>query len=87
MNIEQALQDGEIKNDVLSSIKEAVGIALEIESKQQEIKNIATVLKEDYEIPIAEFNKVVGAIVKANLEEQIEKLQMVERVVDIVKGE
>lgn len=87
MNIEQALQNDEIKSDVTSSIKEAVEIALEIESKQQEIKNIATVLKEDYEIPTAEFNKVVGAIVKANLEEQIEKLQMVERVVGIVKGE
>ena len=87
MNIEQALQDNEIQKDVLSSINEAVEIALEIESKKQEIKNIATVLKEDYEIPTAEFNAVVSTLVKQNLDEQLEKVKLLERVVGIVKGE
>ena len=87
MNIEQALQDAEIQKDVLSSINEAVEIALDIESKKQEIKNISTVLKEDYEIPTVEFNAVVSTLVKQNLDEQLEKVKLLERVVGIVKGE
>lgn len=87
MNIEDVLNDLDKRKYVLESIQEAVGVSLEVISKQQEIKNIVGVLKEDYEIPTAQANAVINAIVKENLEEQLDKLHMVERVVGLVKGE
>ena len=85
--INEALNNTDIQNDVKESIQEAVSISLEIEEKKGEIKNISTVLKEDYDIQPAEFNRVVAAIVKDNLKEQREKLEALEAAVEAAKGE
>ena len=84
MEILNSINNQDHKEAIVKAINEGVQIRWQIEESKQSIKDIAALLKEEYEIPPAETTKVIETIFKANLSELKEKLNALEAVVDAV---
>jgi hypothetical protein len=84
MEILNSINNQDHKEAIVKAINEGVQIRWQIEESKQSIKDIAALLKEEYDIPPAETTKVIETIFKANLSELKEKLNALEAVVDAV---
>lgn len=84
MEILNSINNPEKREAIVKAINEGVQIRWQIEESKQSIKDIASHLKDEYEIPTAEVTKVIETIFKANLDEQKAKLEALEAVVDVV---
>lgn len=84
MEILNSINNLDKREAIIKAINEGVQIRWQIEESKQSIKDIAALLKEEYEIPPAETTKVIETIFKANLSELKEKLNALEAVVDAV---
>ena len=59
--------------EVVNAVKEAANSMLRIDSEKELIKDIATSMKEKFEIKPSDFNTVVKLFHKQNLDEQKER--------------
>lgn len=87
MEILNKINDLDKRKAIVASINEGVKIRWDIEKNKGDIKDIAQHLKEMYEIPVGETNKIIETIFNNNLEDQKEKLDNLSDVVDILSGE
>ena len=87
MEILNKISNDTSKKEIVDAVNEAVQVRWQMDEAKQSIKEIAEAIKDKYEIKPAEFIKVVETVYKNNLEEQREKLDALEKVVDIIAKE
>lgn len=68
------LNNLDTREAVRLAVDEAVGILHQIESSKEDIKDIASNMKEEFDIKPAEFNKIVATVYKNNLSDQKKEL-------------
>lgn len=71
--------------DVKSAIREMVELRTKAEHFKEDAKAVAQALKDQFEIPVSESNKVVTAILKENAEENMEIAEEVYNAVESIK--
>lgn len=86
MDLVQLLQGGN-RDKIKNAIDEAVKISLSIENRKEEIKDISTLLKDEYQVAPKDFNLVVSTLVKDNLDSQVDKIESLQEVIRTFKGE
>lgn len=75
MNLETLLNNLEAREVIKRNVESAVVSKTTIESEREHLKDIATEMKERYDLPATEFNRLVDAAYnREKLEEQKAKL-------------
>lgn len=75
MNLDNLLNNLEARQEIKRNVDSAVLSKHTIESEREHLRDIATLMKEKYDIPTAEFNRLVDAAYnKEKLEEKKEKI-------------
>lgn len=84
MEILRTINNLEKRQKIVNAINQGVAIRHSLEQSKEDLKEIGAFLKEDFEIPTAEFNKIVDAVYRNNIAELKQKVLDIESVVDIV---
>lgn len=84
MEILKTINNPEKRQKIVDAINQGVAIRHSLEQSKEDLKEIGQFLKEDFEVPTAEYNKVVDAVYRNNITELKQKVLDIESVVDIV---
>lgn len=87
MNLETLLNNLEAREVIKRNVESAVVSKSTIESEREHLKDIATELKEKYDLPASEFNRLVDAAFdKTKIMEQKGKIDSTLEAVDLLYG-
>lgn len=75
MNLDSLLNNLEAREEIKRNVDSAVASKHTIESEREHLRDIASLMKEKYDLPTSEFNRLVDAAYnKEKLEEQKVKI-------------
>lgn len=87
MNLETLLNNLEAREVIKRNVESAVVSKNTIESEREHLKDIATEMKERYDLPTTEFNRLVDAAFdKTKIMEQKGKIDSTLEAVDLLYG-